>query len=120
MESPVATKKKERPPHVGDNIVEFDAAMEQACAKTLDGKLYDAKYHARWTDAILDSMNDALAALSPNFKFMCSCLLIQKRSPSNIATETVAYWNAKTDGFVHHKYESRTVVCVVHAFGCAI
>ena len=24
MESPVATKKKERPPHVGDNIVEFD------------------------------------------------------------------------------------------------
>ncbi|KAK7250195.1 hypothetical protein SO694_00006694 [Aureococcus anophagefferens] len=86
MESPVATKKKERPPHVGDNIVEFDVIKEQAQAR--------APRPARFETV--------------------------KRSPSNIATETVAYWNAKTDGFVHHKYESRTVVCVVHAFGCAI
>ena len=33
MESPVATKKKERPPHVGDNIVEFDVIKEQAQAR---------------------------------------------------------------------------------------
>ena len=57
--------------------------------------------------------------MSPNFKFMVSCLIIQKRE-NNIASETVAYWSEKTDGYAHCRWENRSILCLVHVFASAI
>lgn len=102
------------------------AALEEACAKQLEGKSYDVKYQTRWTDVITQSAIDALVrhgapwyqvkssnhpqqALSPNFKFMVSCLLLQKGG-TRVHSETVVFWDATMDGFCCIKwYQNKSI-----------
>lgn len=127
--------------------------------KHLEGKVYDNKFHSRWSDGINESAIDALARaprlgcfpparllflivwprqtkMAPNFKFMVSVLLVQKRPIQHFCTESVAYWNENTDGFVHHQWrvflcrfppdarprrrENRSLVCIAHVFASAL
>ena len=51
---------------------------------------------------------------------MVSTLLVQKRKKSNMASESVAYWDEKTDGYVTHTFEAKSFFFNVHVFAAAI
>ncbi|KAJ8613606.1 hypothetical protein CTAYLR_006145 [Chrysophaeum taylorii] len=109
-----------------DDVIEFsrvkaraEAALRDACAKLLEGKTYEMRYQTRWTDTITQSALDNLQALVPNFKFMVSCVLMQRRG-TRLHSETVAFWDASTDGCCAVTWESPSVVCIVNAFALAL
>ena len=64
--------------------------IENVARKHLEGRAYDVKYHARWTDGITQDCLDQCRALSPNFKWMISCAVVQKGPQSS---ESVAYYD---------------------------
>lgn len=135
---------------VGDSVVDFariqDAAravLEEACTKHLDGAVYDVKYQTRWSDAVTQTALDSLVRfgqsrvtsgqrrLTPNFKFMVSCLLVQKRRTC-VEVAATAFWDASTDGSCCVQWcvpmshasrpsrESPSIICVLNAFATAI
>ncbi|KAJ1446191.1 Tctex-1 [Pelagophyceae sp. CCMP2097] len=110
----------------GDAVVDFglirekaETALLTACKRHLDGKSYDVKYQTQWSDAVTQTAVDALVELSPNFKFVVSCLLLELRE-SQVHSECVASWDPKTDGSVHAEWKNASMLCILHAFASAI
>lgn len=111
---------------MAEDIVEFrgienraKAALEDACG-VLEGKTFDVRYQTRWTDAITQSAIDALQGLSPNFKFVVNCLLIQKRGDNVVYTQSTAHCDGSTDGLFSIQWESPSILVILSAFAAAI
>ena len=94
--------------------------IENVARKHLEGRAYDVKYHARWTDGITQDVLDQCRALSPNFKWMISCLIVQKKDRTAIFSESVAYYDQQMDGYAAYEYSGSKCLCVVHVFSAAI
>ena len=112
---------------VGGDVVLFEQIqpnvaylIENVARKHLEGRAYDVKYHARWTDAITQDVLDQCRALSPNFKWMISCLIVQKKDRTAIFSESVAYFDQQMDGYAAYEYSGSKCLCVVHVFSAAI
>ena len=94
--------------------------IENVARKHLEGRAYDVKYHARWTDGITQDVLDQCRALSPNYKWMISCLIVQKKDRTAIFSESVAYFDQQMDGDAAYEYSGSKCLCVVHVFSAAI
>ena len=94
--------------------------IENVARKHLEGRAYDVKYHARWTDGITQDVLDRRRALSPNFKWMISCLIVQKKDRTAIFSESVAYYDQQMDGHAAYEYGLQMFMRVVHVFSAAI
>lgn len=51
---------------------------------------------------------------------MVSCIIMQKKRGTTLATETVAFWDQNMDGFAEHSWEGKGYICIVHVFAAAI
>ena len=67
--------------------------IENVARKHLEGRAYDVKYHARWTDGITQDVLDQCRALSPNFKWMISCLIVQKKDRPPFSESDGGYYD---------------------------
>ena len=72
-----------------------------------------------WVDKIGTRSVDQLKELNPNFKYVVTTLIMQKRG-SGLHYETVAHWDGKTDGSVVVNFENDTIKCFCTVLGIAI
>jgi dynein light chain Tctex-type 1 len=85
----------------------------------LDAKKYLPNKCYEWTDTISNKIIDRMKEIAPFFKYIVNVCFVEKTG-SGLYSETVAYWDNKTDGFVCVKYENESLLCICNIIGVAI
>ncbi|CAM9205801.1 unnamed protein product, partial [Scytosiphon promiscuus] len=78
---------------------------------------------SEWTDAITSRCIARLTKLCQNFKFVVSCLLVERpelRPSAQLHSTTTAFWDARADGASTVRWENETMSCVILLFGVTI
>jgi dynein light chain Tctex-type 1 len=112
----------------GTTVAVYDfpeiAASVQAVARdslhsVLESTIYAQGNVQQWMDTINSNCIEKLKGLSPNFKFISSCVIMQKIG-TGLHYDSAAHWDAKTDGCVTSKFENDTLVAILSIFALAI
>jgi len=121
--APAASPGKAEVP--GMDVFEFGEIRKSAhevvnaiVASSLKGKTYDQYSVNDWSDLITQKVVDGLRGLSPNFKYVASCMLVQAKG-AGLHGCTLAHWDGRDDGGVEVRWSNRTIVAYVTAFGLA-
>ncbi|DAZ98432.1 TPA: hypothetical protein N0F65_001133 [Lagenidium giganteum] len=76
---------------------EVSAIVQDAVLSTLEGNVYDHSKVTDWINIMTNSCVDDLQKLSPNFKYIVTCLLRQRKG-AGLELSSTAYWDEKADG----------------------
>lgn len=97
----------------------MSVGVNQLMFQVLESKRYTTSKTAEWTDMIGTRIIDQMRGIAPNFKYIVNVCLIQKVG-AGIHSETLSYWDSKTDGMVQTKYENESLICLCTVIGISI
>jgi dynein light chain Tctex-type 1 len=98
---------------------EATARVQNIAAQTLESKRYSPGKVGEWIDVINSQSIESLKKLSPNFKYITSCI-IHQRTGAGLHYNCISHWDAKHDGACTIKYENDSLTCIVVVFGMAL
>lgn len=102
---------------------EVDRIISQSIEARLKEETYDDSQVSHWVDEICESCTKGLNDLKKPFKYVVSCIIMQKNG-AGIHTALSCHWDNATDG-THmvkwpsdkHKDHNRTMYCLVTISG---
>uniref|UniRef100_A0A672P466 Dynein light chain Tctex-type 1-like n=1 Tax=Sinocyclocheilus grahami TaxID=75366 RepID=A0A672P466_SINGR len=68
---------------------------------------------------IVESSLRQLTKLGKPFKYMVTCIILQKNG-AGLQTASSCFWDNSTDGSCTVRWENKTIYCIVSVFGLAI
>jgi dynein light chain Tctex-type 1 len=103
--------------------------MKKSVVNVLQGVAYSKDKVSIWSNQIIDSTLKALAGLNKPFKYVVTCVIMQKNgAPCHSAAS--CYYDVKTDGHVAYQVCGgkdpenpaglETLDCIVTVFACVI
>ncbi|CAD7694751.1 unnamed protein product [Ostreobium quekettii] len=72
----------------------------------------------QWTSNILEHSIKKLAGLNKPFKYIVTCIIMQKNG-AGLHTAASCYWDNSTDGSRTVRWENKTLYCICTVFGVA-
>lgn len=105
--------------HFSGIVVEGSKATKAAVLNITSTKKYAAARTSEWTEAITTETVEKMKAISPHFKYIVSCVIIQKYG-AGVHMETAVHWDSKSDGDFVVREENDTMVIVVTVYGLAL
>ncbi|XP_065111257.1 dynein light chain Tctex-type 1 [Paramisgurnus dabryanus] len=72
-----------------------------------------------WSSSIVESSLNQLTKLRKPFKYIVTCILLQKNG-AGLHTASSCFWDNTTDGSCTVRWENKTMYCIVSVFGLAI
>eukprot|EP00744_Colponema_vietnamica_P003193 GILI01004925.1.p1 GENE.GILI01004925.1~~GILI01004925.1.p1 ORF type:complete len:113 (+),score=20.84 GILI01004925.1:128-466(+) len=91
----------------------------QAISNQLGQVEYDPKEVQSWTNAISENIVRSLQNANPNFKYIVSCVIMEKKG-AGLHTSTQCYWDNESDGCCSVRWENKGMHCIVTVFGLAL
>ena len=91
----------------------------ESLSSHLEGKRYTPIKIQDWMDTINMTCIERLKEISPNFKFISSCIIMQKLG-TGLHYDCASHWDTKTDGCLTTKFENDSIVALLTVFGIAI
>eukprot|EP00904_Undaria_pinnatifida_P012226 jgi/Undpi1/8133/HiC_scaffold_24.g10604.m1 len=91
---------------------EAQELAQVSVSKSLEGKRYTHGKVAEWTDAITGQCITGLMTLCQNFKYMVSCLVVERvksQKSAEVHSKTAAFWDARADGACVVRWENETI-----------
>uniref|UniRef100_A0A5K3F946 DYLT1 protein n=2 Tax=Mesocestoides corti TaxID=53468 RepID=A0A5K3F946_MESCO len=88
-------------------------------AGALANSEFDSSKISSWASGIIDQCLIQLAKLNRPFKYIVTCVIMQKNG-SGLHTASSCYWDVATDGSCTVKWENTSMYCIVTCFGLAI
>lgn len=88
-------------------------------SKALSQRTYTHIEANKWTNLISEELTKTLSERNKNFKFITTCLIIQK-SDAGMNMSSSYFWDSQHDGNVVVKWETESLVCVVSVYGTII
>lgn len=85
----------------------------------LESKKFVPGKASEWSDAIGNKIIEKLRAMAPYFKYIVSNCIVQKVG-AGLHSETISYWDSRTDGSVVVKYENDSLICICTVIGVAL
>lgn len=78
-------------------------------------------YHqvSQWTSSCLENCIKRLVALQKPFKYVVTCVLVQKNG-AGVHTAASCWWDNTTDGSRTIKIEGKSIIALMTVFGLAI
>lgn len=98
---------------------EVSAIVQDAVLSVLEGNAYDHSKVNDWVNSLTSACIDDLRKLSPNFKYIVSSL-VRQRKGGGMDFCSSAFWDEKSDGACTVSWENATISVVVHVYGVAI
>mmetsp|Transcript_2467 Transcript_2467/g.5085 ORF Transcript_2467/g.5085 Transcript_2467/m.5085 type:complete len:114 (-) Transcript_2467:74-415(-) len=90
--------------------------------ESIDSILLNATYTqqkvGQWTSQIVESCMKRTTALNKPFKYVVTCVIMQKNG-AGLHTASSCYWDNATDGSRTVRWENKTMYCVTTVFGLA-
>lgn len=107
-------------PGVMDDAEFLVEDVETIVKAALQGVLADTAYEEaklhQWSNAVIDNCLKGLAGLGKPFKYVVSCILMQKTG-APLHTAAGAFWDTKKDGICKVPWENATMHAIVTVFG---
>ena len=104
---------------VPDEVVRI---IQPNVESVLGGKEYDQAKVPQWVNAICEGVVADLTALEKPFKYMVTCLIMQ-RNGAGVHTANSCFYDTGNDGMAQYKYpndknkDQKTMYCIVTVFG---
>lgn len=95
---------------------DVEGVVKQALQQVLADVQWDEEKVKGWTNSIIDHTLKGLQALSKPFKYMVTCLLMQKTG-AGAHTAAGVYWDTRRDGLCNIPWENETIHAQVNVFG---
>lgn len=91
--------------------------------ESIDGVLQSQHFNAQkvgqWTTLCLESCMKRLTLLNKPFKYIVTCIIMQKNG-AGLHTAASCYWDNATDGSRTVRWENKTMYCITTVFGLAL
>lgn len=85
----------------------------------LGKRVYNSKEVQNWVNSISDNVIKSMTDYNKNFKFMVTCIIMQKND-AGLNVASTCYWNSQVDGYCTVKWENNTMFCIVNVFGVGL
>jgi dynein light chain Tctex-type 1 len=109
-----------------NEVLDFADLRDEVCRviqgsilAALESKSYDAAQVNDQVDRVTETCLAGLREASPNFKYIVSCLIIEKNG-SGMDCTSCCFWDPETDGSCTVRWENRTIQAIVVVFGLAL
>lgn len=104
----------------GEFVVEdAEAIVRNAIHSTLNEFNYNSKKVNEWTNSIVTGCLKELQALGRPFKYIITCVIMQKIG-AGLNTSTSMFWDSAKDGFCKIPWQNSTMHCVVTVYGLSV
>jgi dynein light chain Tctex-type 1 len=109
--------------HSSEEAVFVVEDVQNIIKETVEGTLQSAVYQhnkvPQWTNNVVEQCLKRLTALNKPFKYVVTCIIVQKNGTGLHATSS-CYWDNRTDGSYSHKWENKSMHCITTVFGLTI
>lgn len=92
---------------------------KNAVSQVLGDAVYSSAKSGEWCTQISDNCLKELTKLNKPFKFLVTCILMQK-SGAGLCTAATCFWDSKTDGLCSLQVNGETFDCIVTVYMCQI
>ena len=97
--------------------------VKKSINTTLQGVSYTKEKVGVWCNQIVDGCLKSLSALGKPFKYVVTCIIMQKNG-APLHTAATCFWDVKTDGLccmqVSGASGQETLDCIVTVYACMI
>lgn len=104
----------------GEFVVEdVEPIVRNAIHNTLNEASYNSKKVNEWTNSIVTGCLKELQALNKSFKYIITCIIMQKVG-AGLNTTTSMFWDAGKDGLCKVPWQNPTMHCIVTVYGVSV
>mmetsp|Transcript_28313 Transcript_28313/g.57969 ORF Transcript_28313/g.57969 Transcript_28313/m.57969 type:complete len:111 (+) Transcript_28313:199-531(+) len=93
--------------------------LKAAVEETLGQQPYNQSKVGQWISDICEKSTKKLVALGKPFKYVVSCVVMQ-RNGAGMHTCSSCFWDNANDGSATFRYEEKSMYCVATCFALAI
>lgn len=93
--------------------------VKESLDVVLQSQQYNPDKVGQWTNACLENCLKRLTALNKPFKYVVTCLIMQKNG-AGLHTAASCFWDNATDGSRTVRWENKTMYCICSVFGLAL
>ena len=101
------------------SVEDAEAIVRVAIHNTLNEHSYNAKKVNEWSNSIVTHCLKELQALGRPFKYIITCVIMQKTG-AGLNTTTSMHWDTAKDGYCKVPWQNQTMHCVVAVYGLSV
>jgi dynein light chain Tctex-type 1 len=101
------------------SLEEVEAVVRQAIHGTLNEQKYNGKKINEWTNNIVTSCLKDLQAQQKPFKYVITCIIMQKVG-AGLNLTTSMFWDSAKDGYCKVPWQNSTMHCIVTVYGLSV
>ncbi|KAI8093911.1 flagellar inner arm dynein light chain [Halteromyces radiatus] len=109
---------------ISDDKQKFNAEeMTTIIKETVENTIQDADYsHSKvpaWNSTIVETCLKKLRAVNKNYKFIVTCVIMQKNGAGFYAGSSV-YWDNLHDGSASYRHETKSLYAITNVFALSV
>jgi dynein light chain Tctex-type 1 len=100
-------------------VEDVEQIVRVAIMNTLNEHTFNVKKVNEWTNSIVTSCLKELQGLARPFKYIITCVIMQKNG-AGLNTACSMHWDAAKDGYCKIPWQNTTIHCVVTVYGLCV
>ena len=101
------------------SVEDVEAIVRTAIVGTLNQHQFNAKKVNEWTNSIVQNCLKELQALARAFKYVITCVIMQKTG-AGLNTTASMFWDTAKDGHCKVPWQNATMNCLVTIYGLSV
>lgn len=101
------------------SVEDVESIVRGAIHNTLNDSQYNPKKVNEWTNGIVTSCLKELHGLQKNFKYIITCIIMQKVG-AGLNTTASMFWDSNKDGYCKVPWQNSTMHCIVTVYGLSV
>ena len=101
------------------NVEDVESIVRQAIHVVLNENTFNTKKVNEWTNSIVTSCLKDLQALSRPFKYIITCIIMQKNG-AGLNSSCSMHWDTTKDGYCKVPWQNSTMHCIVTVYGLSV
>ncbi|ORZ03592.1 tctex1 domain-containing protein 1 [Syncephalastrum racemosum] len=107
---------EEKPKFSTDQVT---AIIKESVEATLNDAEYTHSKVPQWNSEIAESCLKKLREMSKNYKYVVTCVIMQRNGAGFYAGSSV-YWDNQRDGSANYRFENKSMFAIVNVFGLSV
>ncbi|CAM9791571.1 unnamed protein product, partial [Phaeothamnion confervicola] len=101
------------------SVEDVDTIVKNAITGCLTDAMYNPKKVTDWTNTIVDNCLKELQSLNKPFKYVITCVVMQKNG-AGLSTAATMRWDADKDSYCQVPWQNQNMHCIVTVYGLAV
>jgi len=101
------------------SVEDVESIIRLAIHVSLNEHSYNPKKVNEWTNLIVTNCLKDLQALNRPFKYVITCVIMQKNG-AGLITSSSMFWDSSKDGLCKVPWQNATMHCIVTVYGVSV